>query len=394
MGISKYRMFLLDTIIGGNSMSKLLRYSAISLILGIMLISGCSLAASDGKNSSYPITVTDGANRNITITMPIERVIVLNSDIAESLKILGVEDKVIGITDSVKNRVTYFPELKDKQLIGTWTQPDYEMIGEIAKGGKDEIDPNIIVLGYAYVDKPYGAPGVEKGLAPFKNILNAGFDIHKPDEFAKDLMALGKIFGKEAEAQEYLNWYNQKTQDVSKAIKGMNLARVYLESSSTSPKLGELGTYSSISGLGQLTRIADGYNVAKDLSIEFPKVDWEWVVKQNPDVIILTKYGPAEKLGWDGAPSADSVALEKIINELQSRSGASSVPAVKNNRIYIFDSYKFFGPDGVVGLTYLAKALHPDADLDPSSVEKEYFKRIGLNYPDNAVTVYPEIKSQ
>jgi iron complex transport system substrate-binding protein len=370
-------------------MRKLLCYSATSLILGIMLISVCAMAASDGSDSSYPKTITDGANRTITITMPIERVVVLNSDIAEALKILGVDDKIIAVTDSVKNRRTYFPDLADKQVIGKWTEPDYEMIGEIAKGGKDEIEPNIIVLGYAYIDKPYGAPGVENGLAPFKNILNAGFDIHKPDEFANDLMILGNIFGKEAEAHEYLNWYKEKTEDVKKAVNGLNMPKVYLESSSTSPKIGELGTYGKGSGLTQLTRIANGYNAAKDLELEWPKVEWEWVVKQNPEVIILTKYVTAEKLGWDAAPSTDSVDLEKMINELKSRPGASSVPAVKNNRIYVFDSYKFFGPDGAIGLTYLAKALHPEADLDPTSVEKEYFKHIGLEFPDNAVSVYP-----
>jgi iron complex transport system substrate-binding protein len=374
-------------------MNKLLRNGAISLILGLLLASSVALAASDGNSTGYPRTITDGANRTITLTQPIERIIVLNGDLAESLRILGVEDKIIAITDSVKNRATYFPELKNKQLVGTWTNPDYEMIGEIAKGGNDEIEPNIIVLGYALIDKAYGAPAVEKGLAPFKNILSAGYDIHKPDEFAKDLMAMGKIFGKEAEAQEYIDWYNEKTGDVNTAVNGLNMPKVYLESSSTSPKIGELGTYSSMSSTGQVIRITNGYNVAKDLKLEFPKVDWEWVVKQNPDVIILTKYCPASKLGWDGAPSSDSVSLETIRNELISRPGASSVSAVKNNRIYIVDAYKLNGPDGVIGLTYVAKALHPEIDLDPAKVEKEYFEKIGLKFPDTSISIYPEIKA-
>ena len=177
-------------------MAKLLLYSALSAFF-MLMIAGGVLAASDVSSTSYPITITDGANRTITITAPIERVIVLNSDIAESLRILGVEDRIVAVSDSVKNRRAYFPDLKDKQQVGTWTEPDYEMIGAIARAGKDEIVPDIMVLGYAYVDKPYGAQGVEKGLSPFKNILNAGFDIHKPDEFAGDLLALGKIFGKE-----------------------------------------------------------------------------------------------------------------------------------------------------------------------------------------------------
>ena len=115
-------------------MDKLLR-NAISLFMGLLLVSCIALAAVDENSTGYPMTITDGANRTITLTQPIERIIVLNGDLAESLRILGVDDKIIAITDSVKNRATYFPEIKDKQLVGTWTAPDYEMIGEIAKGG-------------------------------------------------------------------------------------------------------------------------------------------------------------------------------------------------------------------------------------------------------------------
>ena len=234
---------------------------------------------------------------------------------------------------------------------------------------------------------------MEKGLSPFKSILSAGYDIHKPDEFAKDLLAMGEIFGKEAQAQEYLDWYNEKTEDVNKAVNELNMPKVYLESSSTSPKIGELGTYSGMSSTGQVTRITNGYNVAKDLKLEFPKVDWEWVVKQNPEVIILTKYCPADKLGWNAAPSTDSIALETIRNELISRPGASSISAVKDGRIYIMDAYKLNGPDGVIGLTYISKALHPETDLDPGAVEREYFEKVGLEFPDTSISIYPEVES-
>jgi iron complex transport system substrate-binding protein len=365
---------------------------ALSLIMGLLLITSNSMGESSEDGSIYPKTITDGANRTITITQPIERVVVLNSDIAEALKILGEEDKIIAVTDSVKARAAYFPDLSDKQVIGTWTEFDYEMISEIAKGGNDDIEPDIIVLGYAYIEKPYGAPAVEKSLEPFGNILCAGFDIHKPDEFARDLMTLGEIFDKEAEAQEYLDWYNGKIQDVEDAVDGLNLVKVYQESSSTSPKIGELGTYGKGAGITQLIRIAGGDNVAKDLEVEWPKVDWEWVMTQSPEVIILNKYATADQLGWEESSSNDLTILENILNEIGSRPGASSVPAVETGRIYLFDAYKFFGPDGVVGLTYLAKAFHPESDLDPSSVEKEYFQHIGIDFPDNVISVYPEIE--
>ena len=177
------------------------------------------------------------------------------------------------------------------------------------------------------------------------------------------MRVMGAIFDKEAEAEEYINWYNEKTNNAKNAVKNLNLPKVYIESTSTSPKIGELGTYGMGAGVTQQIRIANGLNVAKGLELEWPKVDWEWVIKQNPEVIILTKYCPAEKLGWDNTPSTDSVGLEKIIAEVQARPGASSVSAIKNNKIYVIDAYKLFGTDGVVGLTYLAKIIHPEVQI-------------------------------
>ena len=66
------------------------------------------------------------------------------------------------------------------------------------------------------------------------------------------------------------------------------------------------------------------------------------------------------------------------------------MPAVKNHKVYIFDWDFMAGPDQVVGLTYLAKVIHPEADLDPESVYKEYLKVLGLNWTEGRIFVYPE----
>ena len=68
--------------------------------------------------------------------------------------------------------------------------------------------------------------------------------------------------------------------------------------------------------------------------------------------------------------------------------------AVKNDRIYIMDAYKLNGPDGVIGLTYVAKALHPEIDLDPGAVEREYFEKVGLEFPDTSISIYPEVDAE
>ena len=76
---------------------------------------------------------------------------------------------------------------------------------------------------------------------------------------------------------------------------------------------------------------------------------------------------------------------------LMERSGASRIKAAKSDRIYFMDWDIMNGLDQVVGATYLAKVLHPKADLNPEGVYSEYQKRIGLEYPDGRTMVYPEI---
>ncbi len=90
--------------------------ASISIIL-LMLISNVALVVADGNSTDYPKTVIDGANRTITITEPIERVVALTSDISEALKILGVEDKTIAVTDSIQKKTALFPNLTKSSLL-------------------------------------------------------------------------------------------------------------------------------------------------------------------------------------------------------------------------------------------------------------------------------------
>ncbi len=49
------------------------------------------------------------------------------------------------------------------------------------------------------------------------------------------------------------------------------------------------------------------------------------------------------------------------------------------------------GSGAVVGLTYWAEIIHPEADLDPVGVYQEYLGMRGLDYPEENFFVYPAI---
>ncbi|MCK9567224.1 MAG: ABC transporter substrate-binding protein, partial [Methanothrix sp.] len=107
-----------------------------------LLLCGSTLAA------DYPLTITDTAGREVTFPQSVGRIIVLSSDAAEAVVMLGAADKVVGVSDTVLKKSYYFPQLAKKQSIGKWNAPDYEMIGEVAKGGEETITPDILVIGY------------------------------------------------------------------------------------------------------------------------------------------------------------------------------------------------------------------------------------------------------
>jgi len=363
---------------------------SLAWMLCIFLICSCALAQQNASESGYPKKIVDSAGREITLQMPVERIIVLSTDAAEAVTMLGAADKVVGVSDSVKNKAYYFSNLKDKQSIGKWNDPDYEMIGEIAKKG-DAIVPDIIVIGYSYPDKPYGINAVDKKLETFGNITAVALDFYKPENMTAEIEKLGIILGKEEEAKDYIDWYDEKDAQVEQAIEGQLRPKVYVEWSS---KSGELSTLGSGSGADGMVKVAGGNNIAKDLEDSYPKVGWEWVVSESPDFVIIRQTQPSgqESIGWSAGPSQDTVKLENVINELASREGAKSLSAAKNDNIYAVDWDVMAGLDQVVGLTYLAKMLHPDADLDPVSVHKEYLQRLGLEYPEERIFVYPELQ--
>jgi iron complex transport system substrate-binding protein len=193
------------------------------------------------------MTITDSADREVTLQMPVERIIVLSTDAAEAVELLGAGDMIVGVTDTVQKYSWYFPNLKNKVLVGKWSAPDYEVIAQIAKGNEDAITPNILVLGYPsgkMGGKSYGVDAVEEGLAPFKDIAVAGFSFYKGDSIDKEITLLGQILGKEDKAAEYIAWKNSKKEAIANAVEGKGISKVYFEN--TQPK-----------GLGELTTMAE-----------------------------------------------------------------------------------------------------------------------------------------
>ncbi|HID20256.1 MAG TPA: hypothetical protein EYP28_04895, partial [Methanophagales archaeon] len=325
----------------------------------------------------YPRRIIDSANRAVTIYMPIKRAITLTSDSAEGIRILGAVDNIIGVTDTIKEEgKEYFPELLDKPSVGTWKEFNFEKIVELASDKSGIIIPDIIVISYVYK-----VSGVEDGLSPFDNIAVLGLDLYKSDTLEDELIKLGYIIEREEEAQDFVTWCSEKEDAVRNAVYGRKRPKVYIEKGN-SKGTGELGTYGRGSALDELCEIAGGDNIAKGIAKEYPKVDWEWVTTENPDIIL--KSEPKTFIGLTGD-------AEGIRKEVMDRI-PGDISAIRTGKVHVYTRKITFGLESVVGLTYWAKIFYPDSRLDPEAVYKDYLEKYqGLEYPEDKMVVLPNV---
>lgn len=146
----------------------------------------------------------------------------------------------------------------------------------------------------------------------------------------------------------------------------------------------DLSTFGEGSGLNGLQKTAGGDNIAESLGT-YPKVDWEWIITQNPEVII--KIYKSDKSGWD---MAEKNNLQDVLDEIYTRPGAENISAIKNNRVYLLYNDIVYGMDCPVGLSYLTNILHPDAKLNPGEIYRQYLEMLSLKYPEGRIFVYPD----
>ena len=363
-------------IVVGALIIVLVALSSAAYIGGWVKLPKLDVSQDEPTYQGYPRTIMDSAGRNVTIHMPIKRIITLTSDSAECVRTLGEVDNIVAVTETILEGEggEYFHELKEKPTVGTWREYDYEKIVAIAKGDTDTVIPDILVVCYAAKASEIG-----EQLSPF-GIPVVGLDFYIPSTLKQEIEKLGYVLEREDEAQDFIDWRQQKEDAVRSAVVGLEKPKVYLERG-ISTGTGELGTYGKGSALNEFCEIAGGNNIARDIEAQYPKVGWEWVVYQNPAVIL--KEEPKTFLG------VTSMAKE-MRDEIMNRPGAENVSAIKNGRVHILTYKVTYGLGSVVGLTYWAKIFHPDADLDPEAVYREYLEEYqGIEYPAEGVIVSP-----
>lgn len=340
----------------------------------------CKVACIHFYQGRYPRTITTATGENVTIYKPLMRIVVLNTDVAETIRALGADDRIVGISDTIEKRTDFFPVISKKPVVGGWKEIDPEAVLQL--------EPDAV---FAYGTWP-GPEYIEDKLPPTITVIR--LDFFKPEELREGMETFGYLLGEESNANKYLEWHDKcvgVVEDKVSEIPEDDKPMVFLDKSNVD-SISERKTYSEGTGMHQLCEFAGGNNIAltAELVGTYPTIDTEKILEQDSDVIVgLSRKG--------GYKTDDESGMEEEYKRIIELPGFGNITAVEDERVYLMDGSISFGSVYPVGLAYMAKWFYPEefADLDPQVIHQEYvdkFCGIDFDVTEHGVFVYPPME--
>jgi len=333
------------------------------------------------------LTLIDSANRTITIKKPINRIVPYNIGFLETTRSLKLDkEKIVGIEGWSKQNKIFFPEFNELPDVGT-ISPFTFNCEEVL-----ELHPDIVVL-YATGYPTQNDEIIKKLHEANPNIIVLCVDCSLPENYAKEVRTIGYILDRTNEADVFLEFYCGVLNSIKEKLEGIpedQRPRVYLEHTN------KYQAHCGGSAYSERLVESGGKNIFGDVFVSggiaanIQDMDPERVLVKDPEVIV--------KVSWPtgGYETENITQLSSLRDEILNRSELANVPALKNNRVYIFNRYIASGAASFIGNAYMAKWFYPElfTRLNPKAIHQEYLAHFqGLNYDldKHGVFVYPPL---
>lgn len=288
---------------------------------------GGSDASSDTESSespeelatAYPITVKDAAGAELTFEQTPKRIVSLLPSETEILFALGLEDRIVGVTEWCN-----YPEAaKDKPKVGGLNANVEAVI---------EANPELIVGGSFIAEETH-----QKLTSLDMKVFRS--NAQSIDEVYDHILELGRITDTLARAQEVVAEMKREQERVLEAmsdLKPEDKKKVYIE---FSPGY----TVGSGEFMHELLVQAGGINVAAE-SEGWIQISEEKIIQDNPDVILY------------------SAGVENLRSLILGRPGWDEINAIRNDRLEPLndDIVSRPGPRITEGLALIAEAIYPE----------------------------------
>lgn len=339
------------------------------------------------------IYLMDGNKQNIAISLPANRLVVEYNQNTELIRILELEDLVVGIDLGVEPvKTIFFPDnYADITCVGQMNSPDYEAVLNLNP-------TTLLTFTAATADKAAHLPGVD---VVYLGLYQPNVTRPEDSRFIQGVLKAGYIFNKVDRATEYANWILSITSEINDKVNTIPETDRKTVMMTNSPTINTGKAYTAFDTLGQACILSGGSNIAEALSGNSITVDNEWILEQNPDYIFIHTvrytYGGGLYEPSQGIDASDPSGMESVLQQYITKPEFADLTAVTNNHVYmIAGDCRNNAMGGTLGAVYMAKVLYPDIffDFNPQEIHQEYithFLRLDYNLDTQGVYLYPPI---
>ena len=240
-------------------MKKIIRNSFyLALLIISMFIISCAKKndenAKKGENKKY------------------NRIVVLDPATVEMIYMLGAEDKIVGVANLERSKV--WPEEKVAKLesVGTFMKPSLEKI--IA------LKPDLVIMSALTDDN------LNNGLKS-NNIEAKRIQANSIEEIFTNFMEVAKMLGKENEANKIIAEKRAKLEEIKK-MAAINKKGLFVMSASP------LMVFGNDNLPNDIMKLLNIKNIAENQKGRNPIVTPEFIIKENPDIIITLLPNPSQ----------------------------------------------------------------------------------------------------
>lgn len=240
-----------------------------------------------------------------------QRVVVLEFSLLDSVRELGVKDRVVG---TAKGKIpSYLSEFADEKYanMGTLPEPNFEKINEIA--------PDLIIASGRMVKNLDRL----KEIAPVLYLENDYNDYY--GRLKKNIFALAKVFDKEAVAEEKLAGLDKQISSLAQLTKGKT-ALVTIVNESRISAFGDQSRYAMVYKNFGFSPIDTNLTA----STHGNSVSFEYIAEKNPDYLLVVDRTAAIT---DKTNNAQTVLNNAIINKTK---------AAQNHHIIYLDAQNWY----------------------------------------------------
>jgi iron complex transport system substrate-binding protein len=285
-----------------------------------------SMATTSSQTTTFPLTMIDDLDRQVTVETVPQRIISLLPSNTEILFAVGAGDQVVGVT----SYCTYPPEATTREQVGGITNKSLSIEAIVA------LEPDLVL-----------ASGSQDEIIPLLEQSGLVVIALKPatlDDIYANIELAGSVTG-------HLDQATALTADMRRRVEAVR-AKVAAIPDNRQPAVfyevwdDPLMTAGPNTFIGQMLKIAGAHSIFADVKEDWPQVSAEVILKRNPEVII--------------GPSSHGNAL--IAEKIAARPGWTNITAVQNDRIYLLDGDMVSrpGPRVVDVLEEIARDLYPD----------------------------------